>query len=352
MCLEDHTRRYDDQESVQHNYCCGTGDWSFQYVPECRTDLPMRERQTGEIDQCVSSLLAQDTTRSHIPVIISGSVVHHPETSQPPPGRHIFVPICIAIMLIGILLSTLMTFVPIGVGDAFVAGSFFVPSLSNITFTNNKGILIASQAATATEITRDGYEYNGAGGQYTWAGVPKHFILPDHTTTDGVPANTTPAQAIGQMATQQSPPVIGRNEGHTATGATSMHTASGVSSQSGQIADSSFTNPFTPGQCTYWADYEYHHLTGYAIPWRGDAGDWTSGAAAAGWIISSVPHVPSIVVLRSGIQGAGWSGHVAVVEKMNFDGSVDTTNWNVTGWGVFSWQTYYPGSGVSFIWHP
>jgi hypothetical protein len=114
-------------------------------------------------------------------------------------------------------------------------------------------------------------------------------------------------------------------------------------------------NRFAFGQCTYWANMRYHALTGYWVPWLGNAYQWAYGAAASGWIVSSRPHVPSIIVLQPGVQGAGYFGHVAIVERINADGSVYASNYNWYangGWDILSYVTFYPGSGVSFAWHP
>ena len=114
-------------------------------------------------------------------------------------------------------------------------------------------------------------------------------------------------------------------------------------------------NRFAFGQCTYWANMRYHALTGYWVPWLGNAYQWAYGASASGWIVSSKPHVPSIVVLQPGVQGAGYYGHVAIVERINSDGSVYTSDYNWYsngGWDILSYVTFYPGSGVSFVWHP
>ncbi len=114
-------------------------------------------------------------------------------------------------------------------------------------------------------------------------------------------------------------------------------------------------NRFAFGQCTYWANMRYHALTGYWVPWLGNAYQWAYGASASGWIVSSKPHVPSIIVLQPGVEGAGYFGHVAIVEKINADGSVYSSNYNWYsngGWDILSYVTFYPGSGVSFVWHP
>jgi surface antigen len=121
------------------------------------------------------------------------------------------------------------------------------------------------------------------------------------------------------------------------------------------ITGSTSGDPFPIGQCTYWADYRYHQLTGYWVPWGGNAYQWAAGAQAYGWHVSTQPHVPSIIVLMPGVQGANIIyGHVAVVESITSDGGVYTSNmnWyaNGGGWDIVSYYTFYPGSGVYFVW--
>jgi surface antigen len=107
------------------------------------------------------------------------------------------------------------------------------------------------------------------------------------------------------------------------------------------------------GQCTFWANSRYHQLTGYWVSWSGNADQWAAGARAAGWHVSTSPHVPSIIVLMPYVQGASGYGHVAVVESMNGN-TVHTSNmnWyaNGGGWDRESFQDFTTGSGVSFVW--
>lgn len=115
---------------------------------------------------------------------------------------------------------------------------------------------------------------------------------------------------------------------------------------------SDIANRFTYGQCTYWADERYFNRTGVRVPWMGNAYQWAAGASQYGWIVSSEPHVPSIIVLQPGVQYASpYYGHVAVVESINADGSVHTSNWN---WGhpgpPETYVDFQKGSGVSFVW--
>jgi surface antigen len=146
----------------------------------------------------------------------------------------------------------------------------------------------------------------------------------------------------------------------TATAVTQTNVVNSTSSNSGSplsppIAGGGL-NRFAFGECTYWADLRYHQLTGYWVPWLGNAYQWAAGAAASGWVVSSTPRVPSIIVLQPGVQGAFGVGHVAVVERINSDGSVYTSNMNMYsnggGWDIVSYATFTPGPGVSFVWYP
>src|SRR5258708_16043175 len=90
------------------------------------------------------------------------------------------------------------------------------------------------------------------------------------------------------------------------------------------------------GECTYWANSYYHQLTGYWISWNGNADQWVAGAQKAGWNTSSSPHVPSVIVLMPGTQGASRAyGHVAVVESVTGN-TVHTSNmnWYANGGGL------------------
>jgi len=151
--------------------------------------------------------------------------------------------------------------------------------------------------------------------------------------------------------------LVQTNNGNPNLVAQQAATATAVTQQDGYDPSTGMgnasANDFPYGQCTYWADFRYHQATGRYVPWRGNAGAWAYGAGQSGWVVSSKPHVPSIVVLQPGVQGAGWLGHVAVVERINSDGSVFTSNMNWFsngGWGRISYWTFFPGSGVSFVW--
>lgn len=152
------------------------------------------------------------------------------------------------------------------------------------------------------------------------------------------------ANLLAQAATQTA---IRHQDGYDQTGYSTggtLYTGSGVA-----------PDRFSFGQCTYWADLRYNALTGHYVDWIGNAYQWYYGAKSSpGWIVSSTPHVPSIIVLQPGVEGAGGYGHVAVVERINSDGSVYASNMNWYangGWDRVSYWTFTPGPGVVFVWH-
>lgn len=109
------------------------------------------------------------------------------------------------------------------------------------------------------------------------------------------------------------------------------------------------------GECTYWANYEYHLLTGYWVSWSGNADQWVAGAGGAGWNVSQSPHVPAIIVLMPYTQRASSYGHVAVVTKILNSTTVQTSNmnWYADGGGFdrVSTVNFTTGPGIYFIWH-
>jgi surface antigen len=119
----------------------------------------------------------------------------------------------------------------------------------------------------------------------------------------------------------------------------------------GTQPQSAKANTFPQDQCTYWASERYHTLTGYYVPWSGNAFQWAGNASAYGWQNSSQPSVPSIMVLQPGVQGAsGLYGHVGVVEKINTDGTfvASNLNWAPNPQDVKN-ITFRIGQGVSFV---
>ncbi|KAJ9072108.1 hypothetical protein DSO57_1030563 [Entomophthora muscae] len=110
-------------------------------------------------------------------------------------------------------------------------------------------------------------------------------------------------------------------------------------------------NVIPAGQCTEWVDGRYYELTGQHITFSGMASDWAKQAYMQGniWDVSSVPKVPSIVVMSKGAQGASLStGHVAIVESAS-ESSICTSNWNSPHLGKTTYKVIQPGNGIYFL---
>lgn len=212
-------------------------------------------------------------------------------------GRRFVVHGALSILFIFIAAGIFMTMVPLDSHEGLNKG---LPlRFHTISVRKNVTALIEAQSATATAVTIDGYD---PGGGHTYAGV------------------------------------LARSD--------AMHVSA---------ADYGSLSRFFYGQCTYWVNMRYHQSTGHWIPWLGNAYQWAYQAPAYGWTLSATPnpHGSSIMVFSPYSEGAGAYGHVAVVESVNSDGSVLTSNWNWGGdWATLTYRTFYPGPGVSFIWYP
>jgi surface antigen len=113
-------------------------------------------------------------------------------------------------------------------------------------------------------------------------------------------------------------------------------------------------NRFFYGQCTYYANMEYGRLTGFYVPWLGNANQWVYGARAYGWNVSTTPSVPAIIAFDPYVDGAGGYGHVGVTTSVNGN-QVTYGSWNTYG-APFATTTYAtvtaPAPGVWFLTHP
>lgn len=233
------------------------------------------------------------TTSLRQPIVIRGTLKKKHHVIHPSKGRKWVISIAAITFMLFISLGTAFAASPLNGGSGHLPNPVqFVSSL--VHSSNNSPSLIAQQATATAVLQQDGFD---------------------------------PGLGLGVIPQPQPQPQPG---------------AGGL-------------NRFAFGNCTYWANMRYHALTGYWVPWLGNAYQWAYGASASGWIVSSTPHVPSIIVLQPGVQGAGYFGHVAIVEKINSDGSVYASNFNWYangGFDTLSYWTFTPGPGVSFEWHP
>lgn len=249
----------------------------------------LEEMDTGSMPSVAAP--SKNTANLREPVLIRRTWGKRTESIRPPKGRRLVIHAAVTSFLIIIMMGTLLAVLQTGSG---VRGAFSIlkPDSGTVSTRSNNTALIETQAATATAVTQDGFDPGVNTGQY--AGIP------------GAPPGFDNA-----------------------------------------------SNHFYYGQCTFWAAMHYHDLTGLWIPWYGNANQWVAGAIANGWIVSNTPKLHSIIVMQAGIQGAGYYGHVAIVEKINPDGSVDTSNWNWAGnWAITTTVTFRPGYGINFVYAP
>jgi surface antigen len=233
------------------------------------------------------------TTPLRQPVVIRATHKKGSGTIRPPLGRKWVISISAISLLFVITIGTAFAVSPLGSEHGSALGP--LQFVANLVHNNGNNPSLVAQMATATANTQD-------------------VVTPTSSSSNSNSGSPLP------------PPITGGTLNH-----------------------------FALGECTYWADLRYHQLTGIWVPWTGNAYQWAAGAAASGWVVSSRPKVPSIIVLQPGVQGAYSVGHVAVVERINSDGSVYTSNMNNYsnggGWDIVSYATYYPGPGVSFVWY-
>lgn len=107
-------------------------------------------------------------------------------------------------------------------------------------------------------------------------------------------------------------------------GATSIDVQSLVKAPSHATGDSGNAYPFS--QCTWWA-YTRRHQLGLPVgSYFGNGGQWANSARALGYSVDNTPQVGDVMVFLPGQEGADpVYGHVAIVEKINADGSVVTS---------------------------
>ncbi|WHI60742.1 LysM peptidoglycan-binding domain-containing protein [Mammaliicoccus lentus] len=89
-------------------------------------------------------------------------------------------------------------------------------------------------------------------------------------------------------------------------------------------------NLYTSGQCTYYA---FSKRPDIGSTW-GNANNWANAAAQSGYTVNNTPSAGAILQST-----AGGYGHVAYVENVNSDGSLQVSEMNYQGVGVVSSRT-------------
>ncbi|MCE5097065.1 CHAP domain-containing protein [Staphylococcus devriesei] len=103
---------------------------------------------------------------------------------------------------------------------------------------------------------------------------------------------------------------------------------------------SSGANLYTAGQCTY---YVYEKAGNIGNTW-GNANNWATAAAQDGYSVSNSPKAGAVMQTSQGAYG-----HVAYVENVNSDGSVEVSEMNYNGGpGVVSTRTISASQASSY----
>ncbi|PST48900.1 CHAP domain-containing protein [Bifidobacterium callitrichos] len=91
-------------------------------------------------------------------------------------------------------------------------------------------------------------------------------------------------------------------------------------------ATGDYGNGYAFSQCTWWA-YKRRHQLGLPAGTRmGNGRDWANSARKLGYWVDRTPRQGDVMVFRAGQDGSSpVYGHVAIVENVNEDGSVDTS---------------------------
>ena len=117
---------------------------------------------------------------------------------------------------------------------------------------------------------------------------------------------------------------------------------SGYSVTPGGPSAGGYGNRFAYGYCTWYV------ASRISVPWLGNAWEWFSQAQAFGWPTGQSPRAGAIMVTWE----SGY-GHVAIVERVNADGSWTVSEMNFIGWGIVDQRTISPGRVplIGFIYH-
>lgn len=110
-------------------------------------------------------------------------------------------------------------------------------------------------------------------------------------------------------------------------------------------------NAYSFSQCTWWVYVRRHELGLPVGSYMGNGNMWANSARALGYWVDNTPrHVGDIMVFAAGQAGADSSyGHVAIVEKINPDGSIETSECGAVMNGATYSRTYTNVSDFQFI---
>ena len=163
------------------------------------------------------------------------------------------------------------------------------------------------------------------------------------------------------QASRPTPPSNNGGRGNGGGGASGMNYAVPGSCPSGSgfcyghnTGNSVGGSAYPARQCTLWA---YIRRSQLALPvgsYMGNGADWAGTARSLGYLVNNTPHVGAAMVFARGQRVTNWNadwtyGHVAVVERVNADGSVLISEGG-TGFASFpTYETVYGARNYQYI---
>lgn len=116
-------------------------------------------------------------------------------------------------------------------------------------------------------------------------------------------------------------------------------------------ADGDTGNAYEYSQCTWWVYVRRHELGLPAGSYMGNGNMWANTARSLGYWVDNTPrHVGDIMVFRAGQEGSDSTyGHVAIVESINPDGSITTSECGSSMNGKTYSRTYTNVSDFEYI---
>ena len=129
----------------------------------------------------------------------------------------------------------------------------------------------------------------------------------------------------------------------------SRHLPVAVSGQTSCLGDSG--NAYSFSQCTWWVYVRRHELGLPVGSYMGNGNMWANSARALGYWVDNTPrHVGDIMVFAAGQAGSdAYYGHVAIVEQINPDGSIVTSECGAVMNGKTYSRTYTNPGDFQFI---
>jgi len=124
------------------------------------------------------------------------------------------------------------------------------------------------------------------------------------------------------------------------------------SSYIGSFSGSAVGNRYAWGNCTWYAYNRRVELGLRVGSFWGNASTWAIAASQNGYQVDNTPSVGAIAQWNAYAGGSGYYGHVAIVESVNSDGTIEVSemnNWAYGGLGVRDRRTISASSVSNFI---